>query len=302
MKKYLIMICSLFFAIVMVCFSTTSTVGALSDSCSLTLEFVDGETGALSGCNVRLYFIAEGYLTGYQLTEAFAEMKADVEQMDWNSSEEMAEHADALSAYLTDKGIVPDQTGVTDSEGRTSFADLSWGLYLAIGDNVVKDGWSYRFQPTLVWLPCEGENGEMDYAPVCITKYEKTKFIDISVVKVWVDDGNHPSSVTVQLLCDGEVYDKVTLNEENGWEYVWEGLEDAHDWQIEEINIPDGYFARVTKHNNDFTVTNTKKLPQTGQLWWPVPLMLFAGALLLLIGLYLLMRGSKKVGGTDSES
>jgi len=31
-------------------------------------------------------------------------------------------------------------------------------------------------------------------------------------------------------------------------------------------------------------VTPPNKLPQTGQLWWPVPVLLSAGLLLLLIG------------------
>ncbi len=109
--------------------------------------------------------------------------------------------------------------------------------------------------------------------------------VDISVRKVWVgsDDAERPESVTVELFCDGDSFDKVVLSEENGWEYTWTGLEADHEWTVDEPEVPEGYRKTVSSDGNDFTVTNTEiDDPYTGYsgniaLWgW---LMLASGAI-----------------------
>ena len=46
-----------------------------------------------------------------------------------------------------------------------------------------------------------------------------------TVTKTWDDNNNQdrkrPSSVSVELLCDGQVYDTVTLSAANSWRYTW---------------------------------------------------------------------------------
>lgn len=42
-----------------------------------------------------------------------------------------------------------------------------------------------------------------------------------------------------------------------------------------------------TKTENTKVTTTTRKLPQTGQLWWPVPVLALAGLVLVAIGLRL---------------
>ena len=72
----------------------------------------------------------------------------------------------------------------------------------------------------------------------------------------------------------------------------------------EGIGKVDGYTVSITREGVTFVVTNTyvpetpntppptepgkpdqPSLPQTGQLWWPVPLLLVGGLLLVVIGL-----------------
>ncbi|MCH5324175.1 MAG: Cna B-type domain-containing protein [Eubacterium sp.] len=86
------------------------------------------------------------------------------------------------------------------------------------------------------------------------------ELIDVTVNKVWDDDNSadRPTSVTVQLYQDGKAYgDVITLNENNGWSYTWSGLEKAHDWTVDEVNVPDGYEATVANSGNVWTITNT---------------------------------------------
>lgn len=95
--------------------------------------------------------------------------------------------------------------------------------------------------------------------------------VDVSVKKEWEGGrtDEHPSEVSVYLLQDGaRVGDAVTLSEDNGWAYTWEGLPEKIassseniDYSVEEISV-DGYEASVTKDADNaysLTLTNTRE-------------------------------------------
>ena len=117
-----------------------------------------------------------------------------------------------------------------------------------------------------------------------------------TVQKRWSDTGyenKRPASVTAELLKNGEVYDTVRLDADGGWQYTWEELPryDAEgkkiSWTLREVSVK-GYTSSVTQTGDIFVLINTydkTKLPQTGQLWWPVPLLAAAGLGLICVGL-----------------
>ncbi len=116
------------------------------------------------------------------------------------------------------------------------------------------------------------------------------------VTKVWDDKGyesNRPKSVQVTLLQNGVAYDTVTLNEANGWLYTWEKLPKygvdgkEYNWSIQETAVS-GYVSSVKQNGYTFVLTNTldkQKLPQTGVLWWPVPVLACGGLTFLIMGM-----------------
>jgi hypothetical protein len=138
----------------------------------------------------------------------------------------------------------------------------------------------------------------------------------VSVQIVWDYDGELPQEVTVVLYRNGEEYDRVVLSAENNWQYTWDGLEANVLWSVMELSVPDGYTVTVSPDGQSFVITNTKttvpqesetpttstspttttttpttttttttqKIPQTGQLWWPVPLGGAVGLCLFLLG------------------
>ncbi len=143
------------------------------------------------------------------------------------------------------------------------------------------------------------------------------------MVKVW-NDKNHGNkrteSVEVQLLRDDIIYETVILSKKNNWRHIWNDLSDLYTWQVVEKTVPNGYTVSVNKEGITYTLTNTykdtdsqssrvrertpdvpgsenpedsdnvsekekdEKLPQTGQLWWPVPVMTFIGMTLFVFG------------------
>ena len=151
-----------------------------------------------------------------------------------------------------------------------------------------------------------------------------TSTVNRRVLKVWKDgEEDRPASIQVQLLRNGQVYDTVELNAANNWRHQWSGLDAGYTWQVVEKEVPEGYTVSVSQEGITFVVTNTEtteippeetpgeptpggpdepgpgepgqeipdqptpagsKLPQTGALWWPVPLLAIGGAVLVALG------------------
>ncbi len=84
--------------------------------------------------------------------------------------------------------------------------------------------------------------------------------ISVKVTKVWAGEGEHPTSVFVQLYQNGDAFDDpVELNKDNGWSYEWLDLTDEYTWTVDEPNVPEGYTKSVANDGNEWTITNTVK-------------------------------------------
>ena len=157
-----------------------------------------------------------------------------------------------------------------------------------------------------------------------VSRFSLSRTIDLDVMKVWEASDDRDAAIEaeltarsqevyVSLLCDGYIYDTVALNEANGWRHVWSDLSPRSSWDVVEEFVPDSYEVSVVEDGTSVYVVNThvydgaedyppasgdegaekpplkeessnKKLPQTGMLWWPVPLLLAAGAGCFVLG------------------
>lgn len=132
------------------------------------------------------------------------------------------------------------------------------------------------------------------------------------VSKKWNDQGHEkerPSSVKAGLYCDGKLQETVVLNGGNGWSHSWLGLDVSRTWTVSEIGAAKEYKSAVKQAGSVFTITNTygtgkepgvppggpeeeipdenvplAKAPQTGLVQWPIPVLLTAGAVLIVCG------------------
>ena len=105
-------------------------------------------------------------------------------------------------------------------------------------------------------------------------------------------ESKRPKSVQVTLLQNGTAYSTQTLSETNGWQYTWDKLPKYDkngreiSWTIREVSVS-GYVSSVRQNGYTFVLTNTldkQKLPQTGVLWWPVPVLACGGLAFLIVG------------------
>ena len=61
-----------------------------------------------------------------------------------------------------------------------------------------------------------------------------------------------------------------------------------------ETRVEESTAESETETSTETNVENEKKLPQTGQIWWPVGILLSAGAILLAAGLVMKKRSKEK--------
>lgn len=222
----------------------------------------------------------------YELTPEFAESQADLTTL------EDANLAEELALFVKEHKLAGEATA-TPVDGKVVFKDLKPGLFLVV-QTIASEGY-YPAKSFLVSAPVKDAETEewiydVDATPKTeIKPDENWKPVDISVKKVWVDDGkNRPKSVTAGLYENDTLVEKVILNDENQWSHTWTKLDGNQKWTVKEINVPKGYAVSYNKTGTVITMKNTKSLIQTGQLNWPVPVMAFSGLVLILIGFALL--------------
>jgi hypothetical protein len=309
MKRVLACLCALLCLAVL---AVPTAAFAAAPDASLTITCaVDGT--AVPGAGCRLYRVAS--LSGTTFTAVGSFRQAQVSLRGLTTAAQWQTAADSLAVFAAaeENGIVPDCEAQTDAAGKAAFSGLSTGLYLAIFADTVQGNTTYRFAAELLSLPQWGSDGSVHYAATAAPKGSAStpppdnspSYVSVTVLKVWNDRGKtarRPSSITVALLCNGKTYDTAVLSAKNNWRCTWDSLSAADTWRVLERGVPSGYTVSYRSSGTTLTITNTRtpgttipdekvplgsaKLPQTGLLWWPVPLLSMGGLLLFGAGWY----------------
>ena len=129
--------------------------------------------------------------------------------------------------------------------------------------------------------------------------------LNIKVVKKWA--GSIGGEVKMDLIVyanaedeKGTVVETARLNKENNWQHTFEDLDSRLLWDVKETKVPAGYWASYKADKTDpynwiITVTNASALYQTGQLNWPIPVLICCGSVLMLAGILLLRKREETV-------
>ena len=260
-------------------------------SLTMTLRSTSGDARYVSDAEITLYKVADCTVDEdtvlFGLAEDYSASGLDLYGKITQSK------IDELVKY-TDSHKITGLTGMSDSKGMIIFDGLECGVYLVTATSL-PDGFT-SFVPFLYFLPFyDQDGGTWVYDGVAEPKISYLQPVDIKVKKVWNDDGKtRPDSVTIQLENEDGVYDTVLLNSANNWKYEWKNMRADKDWNVKEINIPADYKATYAAEGFDFTVTNTSQLVQTGQVQWPVPVLVFAGAFLVCAGIIVKVPSKRK--------
>lgn len=272
-------------------------------SLKLTYKY---EEQKLEGVEFNIYLLStmdeEGELTPVPAFAAYEDM------LDIRGKNDDAWYAasDVLNAVVqASTSFQPTASAVTDVEGVAAFPSggeqLTKGLYLVTETIHTQDGYIYYTKPFMVLLPARDAVTDQWIYGVSVTpKKDKIPVAaDYTVKKEWEDYGEgeyRPESITIHLYCDDVLYETIRLPHEGKWSYTWEDLDTNHKWSVKEDKVTGYKDPKITQEGNIFyvmNILNKPKLPQTGQLNWPVPVMIVTGLTLFAIG-WMLCFGRKK--------
>ena len=264
------------------------------------------------GMQVEAYLVstvdAYGELTVTEPFNAYREA-LDIRGKNDSAWQQMAQ---TLERFVAAGNVLPTQIITSNEKGIAAFGTLEKGLYLLRARAVEQGNFVYAIAPFFVQLPQRGDSG-WDYAVEAHTKpSENDRYMDVTVTKIWKDScvpaHEHPA-ITVRLWRDGVLWDTQTLPQNGKWTYTWTHLEAKYDWYVTEDPV-EGYTQQepIEEDGYHFTITNScnkkppqtdkpGKLPQTGQLWWPVPVLICLGLVCLIVGLVL----RRKDNETDDQ-
>lgn len=276
-----------------------SALGSMTISASaadnINVDIVcKNDTTTVSNAEWSIYKVGERKEADFVLTGEFSDYPIDMS--DFTDASKMQAVADTLDNYAKTDGITPVSTGKSFENTTAKFTPSP--SLIEIDKDIVAEGQ--------------------------ITVYTKFTYEDIpagdsdyGVRKSWiVPDGQEkliPDNIKVEIYRDGKLFDTVTLNADNNWEYFWKD-NSAAEWTVKEIDIPANYTV-VTKNNDKlFLIENTYKsdsssntdsssstpdssssgsdsssstpdnIPQTGSLNWPVPVLIGGGVILIAAG------------------
>lgn len=267
------------------------------DDGNLVIEWKLGELN-LSNFTFNIYKIGEINEKGeISLKEEFLNYPINYKK---HNQEEWNKDAQTLKGYIQRDNIIPSFKEKTNHEGIYR-GKLETGLYLITGDIQIIDNYVYDSSPFFVLLPNNKTKIEkINIFPKITRRKTEESRINKNVIKIWKDNGykkNRPKSIRVELLSDGKVFDSVVLSKENNWRHTWKDLDSHKNWNVVEQGVEVGDYTVSIGHDSDtFIVENTivkagttpkinqKKLPQTGQMKWPINVFILLGSILVFIG------------------
>lgn len=237
-------------------------------SCTLKLEY-SREGEPFSGLEIAIYRVADLYEDGsYALTDPFSGYPVKIH--DIQSQLEWREAANTLAAYAQADGLTPTAIAHTDESGYVTFSELKTGLYL-VREVTGRNGEGICcFESFIIFLPRPQTDGT---AVFDVTAKPKSTVIpeepaQYQVVKLWKDAGSQnqrPTSITVDIMKNGQLVETVVLSAENNWSYGWSAPA-GDSWAVVERNVPEGYTVTITVNQTCFTITNTCTTPDPD---WP---------------------------------
>ncbi len=179
----------------------------------------------------------------------------EYEQFEGNYKDfQSPEFAHSIYAYTKNNNIKGEQVKKIGSNGEVAFSDLELGMYLVVQSKNAK---GYKaVAPFVVALPYS-DNGELIYDFTAKPKIE----IDNSDSDLSGNDFNKPTTG------DGDN----TVN-------------DSENTPGNETT--DNTNTDINNENNSNSGSSDSYLPQTGMLWWPIPLLIASGIFLISLGIF----------------
>ena len=227
---------------------------------SITLSMTNPSTQTgISGISLELIRVASVTQDGdgnyhYIYTDDFKDSTTDLSKL--TEEDVGAREAAALMLSHVESNNIHGTTRVTDTDGRVTYPDLDLGVYLIRNYPVSENSESLR--PFLVTVPRQLNN-------------EYVYDVDATAKPEAPDIGG-----------------------EGGTEKQTEKKNDPKNDLDGSSGSGESSGSSGTDSTGGSSASTGSKLPQTGQLWWPVPVLIAAGLILIIIGVARRRNGKKR--------
>lgn len=271
MKKHILKSLITSVLVVMSLFAMSVSAYAVSgESYTLTVDF-ETDNSSISGSQVKVYRVFD---RNNALVGDFA--KYNVKLGDATDSEALGKLSDTLSAYVTNDNIKADYSGTTGASGKASFTVSQEGIYLITATPVDVGDFRYTPKPSLVRIPYVSASGERVTQVTVELKYERRNIGTGSVSTSATTSETSVSSVSTEI--SSTTTESVTSSVVTSSAY-------NNTTTTSKTTVTTSEPTTTTVKTSATTTVTEPELPQTGQLWWPVPVMFIAGVLILLVGI-----------------
>lgn len=282
---------SIVFCVVIALSVCSITSFAQNETGKISVLLEDSQSNDVNDLKVGLIKVADLTESGYVKAKGFENSQISIDIIVKKPTQ-----ANAKSIYDFALENKLSAAFETSKDGRAEFSSLKKGIYLIFCEK--NEG--FYFNPHFAFIPfnVEGEDSlQVVSRPKINVDIENDK--SIYVIKKWDDNKDkakkRPKSITVYLKSGDKVIDKATLKGDTAWAHTFEGLSEDKEYYVREKKV-EGYEVKYSGDSeNGFIITNTyndEKLPQTGQMWWPIMVLALCGALFILLGIIEL--GAKK--------
>ena len=270
-----------------------------------------------SGLQFDLYRVADVQTDGStQLCSDFASLGMDISL---TPTDAWAIAVTNAANLVRRNGLAPEQSACLNENGVAHFPEsgksIQPSIYLVMLRTTKVGNVRINCSPTLAALPIN--DGGWNYN-VCVTPKGGIASSDdyLEVMKVWDDKGfekQRPEYILVDIYCDDVLVDTQKLTADMQWQYRWEPIpvwnslgqegngsgsdatiEGEHSWYVVERGADKYKVSYSVNGEHRIVITNTiraetppspeNKLPQTGALWWPIPILMMSGFCLIYLG------------------
>lgn len=217
-----------------------------------TLNIVSRDDGtALSGIKWSIYRVGSHLATGEFVLEGdFADYPADFGDL---SASAMQEAAQILEENAIADGLLPGWTASADENGELSVNGVAAGLYLLSGENITIGDVTYDPAPAIIEVKA---NADGSYDLTVYPKFESTE----------VPPSSSQADSSSDVGSSSEESSSSTSTSSNS-------------------DVSSSTSSTSTSSGTTNSTSSGEKVPQTGQLWWPVPIFSALGIVLIGMGL-----------------
>lgn len=253
-------------------FAWTPLAEAIEEELTLTIEYVYDDD-FIEDAEVEIYLVATLENGKYVLTEQFADLDVEFEDLTTNSS--WREEGELIEEYVHDEHCNCEDGQCTDENGFTTFCDLEYGIYYVDVEDVSYGDGTLISSPVLITLPMyDDESNTYVYDVIMQPKV------------MFIEEPDNSTTTTNKKNKNNDPDDPEDTEYPEEIEYP-DAPQDLENPEIEQP--PEEPQSPDDPQDPDVDVqqvSSEPKIPQTGTSAWLILPLAIGGLVLIIIGLF----------------